>query len=96
MKTDKINAIVDALWKDPNEKNWQKFASTLKNSKLRYYKVIFQRKDSLKKLDDLKDSYVEIYDDKYKLACKVPLVKKDAKKLRGATIYLMGLLNLNK
>ena len=96
MAADKMKQTIDTLWKDPEPKNWDKFTSVLKKSKIRYYKVVFKNKNALKKLDDLKDSYVELYGADYKLSYKAPLIKKDGKKIRGATIYLMGLLNMNR
>ncbi len=96
MASGKIKEVVEELWNDPQAKNWEKFSKSLKGSGIKYYKVVFERENKLRKLDDLRDSYVALYDGKSKQIYKVPLIKKDGKKLRGATIYLKGLLNLNK
>ena len=96
MASGKIKEAVEALWDDPQAKNWERFSKSLKGSGVKYYKVVFESENKLRKLDDLRDSYVALYDSKSKQVYKVPLIKKDGKKLRGATIYLKGLLNLNK
>ena len=96
MSSGKIKEVVEELWSDPKEKNWERFSKSLKVSGIKYYKVVFEKGNKLKKLDDLRDSYVALYDGKSRQVYKVPLIKKDGKALRGATIYLKGLLNLNK
>ena len=91
----KIISIVEKLWKEPVEKNWKIFASLLKKSGIKYYRVNFQNEGKLNKVQDLAKSFVELYDAKYKLVTKVPIFMKDGKKLTGATIYLMGLQVVN-
>ncbi len=92
----KISDIADALWKEPSEKNWKSFAATLGKSSVRYYKVIFANEGKLNKMQDLTKSFAELYDSKYKLVTKVPIFKKEGKKVRGSTIYLTGLQVSNK
>ncbi len=89
-----MKKIVDELNKNPIEENWEKFAKALPKSGLKYYRVVYQ-KSSLKNAEDLRKSYAELYDKNGKLVYKVPIFKK-SKKIEGATIYLKGLLNINK
>lgn len=89
-----IKAAIESLLAKPNQRNWEKFASELKKSKVVYYKVFFT-KGKLAKSSDLKNSYVGLFGSDSKLLYKVPLYRNDGKNLRGATIYLKGLLNLN-
>lgn len=96
MDDKKFSAIVDALWKNPEPKNWERLSSSLGKGKIKYYKVFYEKANKLKKIDDLKDSYIGIYTGDMKSSYKVPLFKKEGKGIRGATIYLKGLLNLNK
>lgn len=92
---DNTKIIADKLWKDPSSKNWDSFASALKKSDIKYYKVVYE-KGKIANKEDLRDSYAELYDSKSRPAAKVPIYKKDGAKIRGATIYLTGLLNINK
>jgi len=94
MKNDEIIKIADALQKEPNETNWEKFAKALKKSGIKYYRIVYV---SLKNAEDLTKSYAELFDAKGKLVTKVPIFKSSkGKKVEGATIYLKGLLNINK
>jgi len=94
MKNDEIIKIADALQKEPNETNWEKFAKALKKSGIKYYRIVYV---SLKNAEDLTKSYAELFDAKGKLVTKVPIFKRGkGKKVEGATIYLNGLLNINK
>jgi len=94
MKNDKIIKMADALQKEPNEANWEKFAKALNKSGIKYYRIVYV---SLKNAEDLTKSYAELFDAKGKLVTKVPIFKRDdGRKVEGATIYLKGLLNINK
>jgi hypothetical protein len=90
----RINEVVERLNNDPSEENWEKFASALPKSGIKYYRIVYV-KGSLKNAEDLRKSYAELFDGKGKLVAKVPIFKK-GKKPEGATIYLKGLLNINK
>jgi len=91
-----IAKIAEQLWKDPNEKNWEAFTRALKKSQIKYYQTVYIN-DKIRRLRDLKQSYAELYDGKYRVVTKVPVYKKASKGgIEGATIYLMGLLNANK
>ena len=74
MASGKIKEVVEELWNDPQAKNWEKFSKSLKGSGIKYYKVVFERENKLRKLDDLRDSYVALYDGKSKQIYKVPLI----------------------
>ena len=94
MKNGEIIKIADALQKEPNETNWERFAKALKKSGIKYYRIVYV---SLKNAEDLTKSYAELFDAKGKLVTKVPIFKRsNGKKIEGATIYLKGLLNINK
>jgi len=94
MKNDEIIKIADMLQKEPNETNWEKFAKALKKSGIKYYRIVYV---SLKNAEDLTKSYAELFDAKGKFVTKVPIFKRsNGKKVEGATIYLKGLLNINK
>ena len=84
------------MFKEPSEKNWQAFAEALPKSGLKYYRVVFQKDQKLKKAEDLTESYAELYDAKEKLVLKIPIFKKEGKKIEGATYYMKGLLTINK
>ncbi|MGC8680414.1 MAG: hypothetical protein ACP5T6_03955, partial [Candidatus Micrarchaeia archaeon] len=66
----------------------------LKKSKAKYYKVVYTK--SLGSKEDLRKSYAELYDSKYKLIAKIPIFKEVKGGVEGATINLEGLLNANK
>ena len=89
-----IDTIGNELWKDPSDKNWQRLSDLLRRGSIAYYKTVFG-KGKLMNTQDLKNSYVELYDKKGALVTKVPIFKKNGKNLRGATIYLKGLLIKN-
>lgn len=92
----KFEEAVAALNRDPTEANWEAFARALKNSRIKYYRTIYIN-DKIHRLKDLKQSYVVLHDDKYRVITKVPVYKKSSNRsIEGATIYLMGLLNANK
>jgi len=94
MKNNEIIKIADLLKKEPNEANWEKFAKAIKKSGVKYYRIVYV---SLKNAEDLTKSYAELFDAKGKLVTKVPIFKRgNGKKVEGATIYLKGLLNINK
>ena len=94
MKNDKIIRIADALQKEPNEANWEKFAKALKKSGIKYYTIVYV---TLKNAEDLTKSYAELFDAKGMFVIKVPIFKRsNGKKVEGATIYLKGLRNINK
>lgn len=91
---DSIVELGAKLWKDPSEKSWAGLNKALGKSNVAYYKPVFG-KGRLKNTQDLKNSYVELYDKRGKFVTKIPIFKKDGKNLRGATIYLRGLLIKN-
>ncbi len=90
-----IQDVSDKLWENPEEKNWKLLSNSLKKAGITYYKTVYG-KGKLKNTQDLKKSYVELYDKKVKFITKVPLFMKNGKELRGATIYLKGLQINNK
>lgn len=95
MAGNKLNEIAEKLWKDPSERNWENLGRSLKKSGARYYNVVFN-KGKIAKKDDLREAYAEIFDAKEKQIAKVPVFMSKGKGIEGATIYLKGLLNLNK
>ena len=90
-----IQEISDKLWDNPDEKNGKQLSGSLKKAGIVYYKTVYN-KGKLKNTQDLKKSYVELYDKKAAFVTKVPLFMKKGKELRGATIYLKGLQINNK
>lgn len=96
MASPKIQAAADRLWKEQSDSNWDTFASALKGSGIKYYKVVFANEGKLNKMQDITKSYANLYDAKYGLVAKVPIFMKDGKRIRGATIYLTGLQVSNK
>ena len=90
-----IEGAVAALNKSQSKGNWEKFGNALKTSRLSYYLIKFD-KGKVNQLEDLRKAHAELYDSKQKLQYKVPIVMNNGKKIKGATIYLKGLLNLNK
>ncbi len=94
-RTPKIEKAVAALWKKPSEENWKAFAKAMPRSGLRYYRV-FYGGDKLKRAQDLKKYYAELYDTKQRLVTKIPIYKTANEKISGATYYMKGLLTINK
>ena len=92
-KIDALTDASDALWKSPSKVNWEKFSKLLKGRAV-YYRVIFEH-GKIKKNEDITKSFVEIWDSKRNVVCKVPLFLKDGRNIVGATIYLKGLQILN-
>ena len=86
-----LSAIAERLWDSSSEENWLEFAKALKNSKARYYKVVFGNKGKLTKVQELTKSYAQIYDAKHNPMAKIPIFKTKGKKIEGATIYMKGL-----
>ena len=91
MSSGKIKEVVEELWNDPQAKNWEKFSKSLKGSGIKYYKVVFADEGKLNKMQDLTKSFAELYDKNYHAIIRIPIFKKDGKRIRGATIYLKGL-----
>ncbi len=85
---------VEMLNADPGEKNWKEFSAALKKSSAVYYRPVFGR-GRLRNTQGLRNSHVELYDKNGKLLFKIPIFKKNGKELRGATMYLKGLLIKN-
>ncbi|MDE1850794.1 MAG: hypothetical protein KGH54_03310 [Candidatus Micrarchaeota archaeon] len=97
MKTnDDFRNIAERLWKDQSEANWKALAASLKRGNVKYYKVFFEKKSKLNKIEDLRKSYAELYDPKYRSVAKVPIFKKGKGGMEGATIYLKGLMVNNR
>lgn len=90
-----IIQIADNLRKNPNEKNWQKLSENLKKSGIIYY-VVFFGEGKLSKTQDLRKSYVKLYNKHKKVVTEIPIFMTEGKKIRGATVYLKGLQILNK
>lgn len=95
MKGNDMKSIDNTLWKDPSEKNWSDFAGRLGRSGIKFYKVFYE-KGKLANREDLRDSYVQLFDSKGKPVIRVPVYMQEKGRVRGATIYLKGLLNINK
>ncbi|MDE1846935.1 MAG: hypothetical protein KGH52_02645 [Candidatus Micrarchaeota archaeon] len=91
MANENIRKASEALWKDQSDKNWGAFSGTIKKSNARYYRVFFEKEAKLKKTEDLRKSFAEIYDAKYRPIARVPIFKGKGKNIEGATIYLKGL-----
>lgn len=89
-----IANIADELREDPSEKNWKRLSSALKKSRVSYYKVFFG-KGKLSKTQDLRKSYVELYDKKKEMVAQIPIFMSRGREISGATIYLKGLMILN-
>lgn len=90
-----IKSTIDELNKKQSRQNWEKFGSALKKSQLAYYLIVYD-KGKINKKEDLRDAYAELYGKDGKFAYKVPVVMEEKGKVRGATIYLKGLLNFNR
>ena len=95
-KNSKVQNASKALWKEQSEKNWKALASSLKNSSIKYYRVIFANEGRLNRMQDLTKSFAELYDAKHATVVKVPIFKREKNRIRGATIYLTGLQVSNK
>ena len=95
MASNKLSEMAEKLWKDPSEKNWKVLGQTLKKGGAKYYNVVFN-KGKIAKKDDLREAYAEIFDVREKQIAKVPVFMSKGKGIEGATIYLKGLLNINK
>ncbi len=95
MAKDQLKEIAERLWEEPSEKNWKSFSGILKRSGAKYYNVVFA-KGKLAKKDDLREAYAELYDGKEKKIAKVPVFMEKGRKVEGTTIFLKGLLNINK
>jgi hypothetical protein len=89
-----LGELGESLWKDQDETNWKRFGAALKKGKARYYRVNFE-KGKVQRVDDLRKSYAEIFDSKAKLIAKIPIFRKEGKKIRGSLIYLKGLTKFN-
>lgn len=96
MQTGKIDAIASDLRKSPTKQNWERFSKALKGSGLKYYRITFEKGGKLNKAQDLTKSYAELFDAKEKMVTKVPIFMKEGKKVVGSTIYLMGLIGINR
>jgi len=94
MEKDEIIKMADMLQKEPNEANWERFAKAIKKSGVKYYKIVYV---TLKNAEDLTKSYAELFDANGRFVTKIPIFKRsNGRKVEGATIYLKGLLNVNK
>ncbi|MCL5093193.1 MAG: hypothetical protein M1128_01855 [Candidatus Marsarchaeota archaeon] len=85
--------VVKALNNDPNKSNWEAISSCIKRSNASYYKVIYPKK--IKEKQDLKSAYVILYDSKFKIIGKIPILSKSNRETRGMLFYLRG-LSLNR
>ncbi len=89
-----IEEIAEKLKKDPNEENWKVLSSALKKGNVFHYRIFFG-KGKLNNTQDLKKSYIELYDKKEAKLARIPIFVSKGKKIEGATIYLKGLSILN-
>ncbi len=96
MAADKIGSIAEKLMASPSNENWEAFSKALKKSGIKYYKIIFANEGRLNKMQDLTKSVAQLYDSKYRAVARVPVFRKEGRKIRGATIYLKGLQVLNR
>lgn len=80
---------MDALLKDPSEKNWSLFAAQTKKDNAKYYYIYYP--SGLKTKNDLTAAYAVIYDAKSKPLYKVPIIKRVKSGIEGATIYFRDL-----
>ncbi len=87
--------VVADLSKSQSRQNWEKFRKGLKASGAKYYSVTFD-KGKVNRKEDLRKAFAVLYDSKSKPIYNVPIVISEKGKMRGATIYLKGLLNVNK
>ena len=90
-----FDKIIEALNKSPTQQTWEKFAKALKGSKAKFYRTVYVN-SNLKNVQDLRSSYVELYDAKKHFLAKVPIFMLKDGKVAGATYYLKGLRNINK
>jgi hypothetical protein len=90
-----IETAVVALKSKPTRANWERFSKALKTSDIRYYSIKFDR-SRVNSREDLRKAHAELYGASERLAYDIPIVIEEGRKIRGATIYLKGLLNLNK
>ncbi len=95
MVQSKVDKAVEALWKSPNDKSWEAFHYALKGSGVVYYRVAYQNGGKLDRIQDIKKSFVELFDAKYRPVAKVPLFMNKGKSITGATKYLIGLKVIN-
>ena len=90
-----IDELVQNLNADPSSENWSKFSAAIKKSNARYYKIVYPRE--LKGMDNLAEAYAILYDIKFKILFKVPIIlinknPADKKQIKGATSFLSGLM----
>ncbi len=90
-----ISEEAATLSSKPTRANWERFARSLRESKAAFYSIRYSG-GKISSKEDLRDAYAQIYDSKEKPIARVPVVIEDGKRIKGATIYLKGLLNLNK
>jgi hypothetical protein len=85
-----IKEVAKTLWKEQSDENWKLFASALKKSSVKRYRIIYEP-GKLKTLQDLRKSFAALYDSKSKLVTKVPIFRMDKGRMLGSTIYLKDL-----
>lgn len=90
-----IDEIIKAIGKEQSKSNWEKFGKALSKSGIKYYLVKFD-KAKVNKTEDLRKAYAELYDAKEKLVYQIPIIMNNGKSIRGTTIYLKGLIHLNR
>ena len=95
MTSNGLTVMAEKLWKDPSEKNWEVFGRSLAKNGAKYYSIVFS-KVKLAKKDDLREAYAEIFSANGQRIARVPVFKSKGKGIEGATIYLKGLLNINR
>ena len=92
---DALQAMATKLWKDPSVKGWEAFRKVLLASNAKYYRTRYPN-GKLKQLEDLPNSYCELFDANYKVVANIPVYKKvPGSKIEGALWYIRGMLNSN-
>jgi hypothetical protein len=81
-------SIIAELGKDPTERNWERARAKILEEG-RYYFIFYPKE--LKGKMSLLDAHAVIYGRDHKSLYKIPVIKRTARGIEGATIYLKGL-----
>jgi hypothetical protein len=84
-----IKEIVERLNDNPSEANWKRFASEIKRSGARYYRMFYPAGRSGK--SSIREAYAVLYDGRRRSLFRVPACKKSGSAVEDATEYLKGL-----
>ncbi len=90
----RFGEIVERLNRQQSKGNWEALGKSLKASGMKYYSIKFE-KGKVNELEDLRKAYAQLHSPAGKVSYRIPGVMANGKKVRGATIYLMGLTHLN-